>query len=254
MSDTWTLQDEAATPYLNVCNYAANSDEFFKQFKSHPAYRHVLEHVSFEEGQQYLKEIDIDYLDKLDEVKENDSLGSPVIYEYPSVGEISPTTIRYIKNTSDIINKFGNSFDSIVEIGGGYGGLCKVLSSFIKFEQYLLLDLEECNLLSRKYLSHFNLPTLSYRSEEIDEIDENFDLLISNYAFSECHKEVQQDYIERFIKKSNNFYIMHNNFHLELGTIPHEQFVEIMSDTHNVEWYDEHGIHDAPKIIYGSIK
>ena len=254
MSDTWTLQDEAATPYLNVCNYAANSDEFFKQFKSHPAYRHVLEHVSFEEGQQYLKEIDIDYLDKLEEVKENDSLGSPVIYEYPSVGEISPTTIRYIKNTSDIINKFGTSFDSIVEIGGGYGGLCKVLSSFIKFEQYLLLDLVECNLLSRKYLSHFNLPTLSYRSEEIDEIDENFDLLISNYAFSECHKEVQQDYIERFIKKSNNFYIMHNNFHLELGTIPHEQFVEIMSDTHDVEWSNEHGIHDAPKIIYGTIK
>jgi len=128
------------------------------------------------------------------------------------------------------------------------------MSSFIKFDQYLLLDLEECNLLSRRYLSIFNLPTLSHTAEEIDEIDENFDLLISNYAFSECHKEVQQDYIERFIKKSNNFYIMHNNFHLELGTIPHEQFVEIMSDTHNVEWYDEHGIHDAPKIIYGSIK
>ena len=254
MSDTWTLQDEAATPYLNVCNYAANSDEFFKQFKSHPAYRHVLEHVSYEEGQQYLKEIDIDYLDKLDEVKENDSLGSPVIYEYPSVGEISPTTIRYIKNTSDIITKFGTSFNSIVEIGGGYGGLCKVLSSFIKFEQYLLLDLEECNLLSRKYLSHFDLPTLSYRSEEIDEIDENFDLLISNYAFSECHKDVQLDYIERFVKKSNNFYMMHNNIHLELGTIPHEQFVEIMSATHDVEWSNEHGIHDAPKIIYGTIK
>ena len=254
MSDTWTLQDEAATPYLNVCNYAANSDEFFKQFKSHPAYRHVLEHVSFEEGQQYLKEIDIDYLDKLEEVKENDSLGSPVIYEYPSVGEISPTTIRYIKNTSDIINKFGTSFNSIVEIGGGYGGLCKVLSSFIKFEQYLLLDLEECNLLSRKYLSHFNLPTLSYRSEEIDEIDENFDLLISNYAFSECHKDVQLDYIERFVKKSNNFYIMHNNFHPEQGTITHDKFAEIMSDTHDIEWYNEHGIHDAPKIMYGTIK
>jgi len=254
MSDTWTLQDEAATPYLNVCNYAANSSEFFKEFKSHPAYRHVLEHVSFEEGQQYLKEIDIDYLDKLQEIKQNDAIGKPQTYDYPSIGNISPTTIRYIKNTSDIINKFGTSFDSIVEIGGGYGGLCKVMSSFIKFDQYLLLDLEECNLLSRRYLSIFNLPTLSHRAEEIDEIDENFDLLISNYAFSECHKEVQQDYIERFIKKSNNFYIMHNNFHLELGTIPHEQFVEIMSDTHNVEWYDEHGIHDAPKIIYGSIK
>ena len=114
---TWMLQDEAATPYLNVCNYAANSDEFFKQFKSHPAYRHVLEHVSYEEGQQYLKEIEIDYLDKLQEVKQNDSIGEPTTYEYPLVGTMSPTTIRYIKNTSDIISKFGSSFDSIVEIG-----------------------------------------------------------------------------------------------------------------------------------------
>ena len=251
---TWMLQDEAATPYLNVCNYAANSDEFFKQFKSHPAYRHVLEHVSYEEGQQYLKEIEIDYLDKLQEVKQNDSIGEPTTYEYPLVGTMSPTTIRYIKNTSDIISKFGSSFDSIVEIGGGYGGLCKVMSSFIKFDQYLLLDLEECNLLSRKYLSHFDLPTMSYRSEEIDEIDENFDLLISNYAFSECHREVQLDYINRFIKKSNNFYIMHNNFHPEQGTITHDKFAEMMSDTHDVEWYNEHEIHDAPKIMYGTIK
>lgn len=254
MSDTWTLQDEAVNPYLQICKLAARSPDYFNIFKSHPSYRHVLEHVSEDEGQKYLDEIEIDYMDKLDEIKQNDSLGGPVTFNYDEVGNISSTTIRYIKNTSDIITKFGDSFDSIVEIGGGYGGLCKVLSSFVKFEQYLLLDLEECNLLSRKYLSHFNLPTLSHRSEEIDEIDENFDLLISNYAFSECHKEVQQDYIERFIKKSNNFYITHNNFHLELGTISHEQFVEIMSDTHNVEWYDEHGIHDAPKIIYGSIK
>ena len=251
---TWMLQDEAANPYLDVCQYAAKSDEFFKRFKSHPAYTHVLEHVSYEEGKQYLKEIDIDYLDKLQEIKQNDAIGKPNTHEYPSIGKISPTTIRYIKNTSDIINKFGTSFDSIVEIGGGYGGLCKVMSSFVKFDQYLLLDLEECNLLSRKYLSHFDLPTLSHRAEEIDEIDENFDLLISNYAFSECHKKVQLDYIKRFIKKSNNFYIMHNNFHPEQGTITHDKFAEIMSDTHDIEWYDEHGIHDAPKIMYGTIK
>ena len=71
---TWMLQDEAANPYLDVCQYAAkSSDEFFKRFKSHPAYTHVLEHVSYEEGKKYLKEIDIDYLDKLQEIKQNDS-------------------------------------------------------------------------------------------------------------------------------------------------------------------------------------
>ena len=45
---TWMLQDEAANPYLDACQYAAKSDEFFKRFKSHPAYTHVLEHVSYE--------------------------------------------------------------------------------------------------------------------------------------------------------------------------------------------------------------
>ena len=254
MSDTWTLQDEAVNPYLQICKLAAQSSDYFNIFKSHGAYRHVLEHVSEDEGQKYLDEIKIDYMDKLSEIKQNDLLGGPVTYTYDKVGTISSTTLRYLKNTSDIITKFGNSFDSIVEIGGGYGGLCKVLSSFVNFEQYLLLDLEECNLLSRKYLSHFDLPTLSHRAEEIDEIDENFDLLISNYAFSECHKKVQLDYINRFIKKSNNFYIMHNNFHPEQGTITHDKFAEIMSDTHDIEWYDEHGIHDAPKIMYGTIK
>ena len=30
---TWMLQDEAANPYLDVCQYAAKSNEFFKRFK-----------------------------------------------------------------------------------------------------------------------------------------------------------------------------------------------------------------------------
>ena len=251
---TWMLQDEAANPYLDACQYAAKSNEFFKRFKNHPAYTHVLEHVSYEEGKKYLKEIDIDYLDKLQEIKQNDSIGQPHTHEYPSVGTISPTTIRYIKNTSDIVNKFGTSFNSIVEIGGGYGGLCKVMSSFVKFDQYLLLDLEQCNLLSRKYLSFFNLPTLSHRAEEIDEIDENFDLLISNYALSECDRETQMMYIEKFVKKSNKFYIMHNNFHADHGNMSYNEFIDIMADTHDIEYHGEHGIDENPKVMFGVIK
>ena len=254
MSDTWTLQDEAVNPYLQICKLAAQSSDYFNIFKSHGAYRHVLEHVSEDEGQKYIDEIKIDYMDKLSEIKQNDLLGGPVTYTYDKVGTISSTTLRYLKNTSDIITKFGNSFDSIVEIGGGYGGLCKVLSSFVNFEQYLLLDLEECNLLSRKYLSHFDLPTLSYRSEEIDEIDENFDLLISNYALSECNRETQMMYIERFVKKSNKFYIMHNNFHADNGNMSYEEFIDIMADTHDIEYHGEHGIDENPKVMFGVIK
>ena len=251
---SWTLQESAVTPYLSACRAAAQGSDFFKNFKSHPAYRHVLEHVSYEEGQLYLDEIDIDYKDVLDEVKENDKLGTPIQCSYDGVGMISPTTIRYLKNTSDIVNKFGTSFDSIVEIGGGYGGLCKVLSSFVEFEQYLLLDLEECNMLSRKYLSHFDLPTMSYRAEEIVDVEDNFDLLISNYALSECNRETQMMYIERFVKKSDKFYLMHNNFHADNGNMSYEEFIDIMSDTHDIEYYGEHGVPENPKVMFGTIK
>ena len=251
---TWTLQDSAVMPYLQACRAAAQGSDFFRNFKSHPAYRHVLEHVSYEEGQQYLDEIKIDYKDKLDEIKENDALGTPVTCTYDGVGTISPTTVRYLKNTSDIVTKFGTSFNSIVEIGGGYGGLCKVLSSFVDFEQYLLLDLEECNMLSRKYLSHFDLPTMSYQAEEIVELEDRFDLLISNYALSECNRETQMMYIERFVKNSDKFYLMHNNFHADNGNMSYEEFLDVMSDTHDIEYYGEHGVEENPKVMFGVIK
>ena len=251
---SWTLQDSAVVPYLSACRAAAQGSDFFKGFKSHPAYRHVLEHVSYEEGQQYLDEVEIDYKDKLDEIKENDALGTPVTCSYKGVGTISPTTVRYLKNTSDIVNKFGTSFDSIVEIGGGYGGLCKVMSSFVKFENYLLIDLEECNMLSRKYLSNFDLPTMSYQAEEIVDVEENFDLLISNYALSECNRETQMMYIERFVKKSDKFYLMHNNFHADNGNMSYEEFIDVMSDTHEIEYYGEHGVDENPKVMFGVIK
>ena len=251
---SWTLQESAVTPYLSACAAAAQGSDFFRGFKTHPAYRHVLEHVSMEEGQQYLGEIEIDYKDKLDEVKENDLYGNPIQCSYDGIGMISPTTIRYLKNTSDIVNKFGTSFDSIVEIGGGYGGLCKVMSSFVKFEQYLLLDLEECNMLSRKYLSYFDLPTMSYQAEEIVDVEDNFDLLISNYALSECNRETQMMYIERFVKKSDKFYLMHNNFHADNGNMSYEEFIDVMSDTHDIEYYGEHGVPENPKVMFGVIK
>ena len=251
---SWTLQDSAVVPYLSACRAAAQGSDFFKGFKSHPAYRHVLEHVSYEEGQQYLDEVEIDYKDKLDEIKENDALGTPVTCSYNGVGTISPTTVRYLKNTSDIVNKFGTSFDSIVEIGGGYGGLCKVMSSFVKFENYLLIDLEECNMLSRKYLSNFDLPTMSYQAEEIVDVEENFDLLISNYALSECNRETQMMYVERFVKKSDKFYLMHNNFHADNGNMSYEEFIDVMSDTHEIEYYGEHGVDENPKVMFGVIK
>jgi putative sugar O-methyltransferase len=246
---TWNVNNTDARQYLSCCKRAATDDNFFYIFKRDPWYRKILEHVSFEDGKKYLDSTNIDYIHKLEEIKQNDQIGSPFTFDYSKVGTISPTTLRYLKNTSDIINKFGTNLKSIVEIGGGYGGLCKVLSSFVEFENYLIVDLEEANLLSKKYLNHFDLPTQSYCSDEIVSIEENFDLLISNYAFSECEREVQFEYIEKFLKKSNRFYMLYND--LGPNNIHHEEFIGLLSDEYDIEFYFEHDDKTESKVIYG---
>ncbi len=49
---SWTLQEEASRLYLNSCRRAASDPRHFEVFKQDSAYRHVLEHVPFEEGQK----------------------------------------------------------------------------------------------------------------------------------------------------------------------------------------------------------
>jgi len=244
---SWRLPSEAATPYLNVCDYAAKSDDFFNEFKTHPAYRHVLEHVSYEEGLQYYNMIDLDIKE---EVKKNDTFGSPDIYEYPC-GKISPTTLRYVKNTCDIVRNFGSELSSIVEIGGGYGGLCVTASNYIDFDSYLILDQEEPNKLTRKYVSRWDLPHQSCRLDELVlDDDHEFDLCISNYAFSECDLETQTEYLEKIIKKSKRFYLVYNSFTENMQC---SDFIECLSDSYNICSEDDHE-GASPQVIYGTRK
>ena len=59
------------------------------------------------------------------------------------------------------------------------------------------------------------------------------DLLISNYAFSECVKEIQDKYIQKIINNCKRGYVIHNNFE----GYSHIELVNIL--THNVKEYKE---------------
>jgi putative sugar O-methyltransferase len=43
----------------------------------------------------------------------------------------------------------------VVEVGGGYGGLCKTLSVVCDFDEYILVDLPEAVAVQEKYLKNF---------------------------------------------------------------------------------------------------
>ena len=213
----WNSPGDSNRLYVDICSQAAVDDDVFAQFKSIKAYTNVLEHVSKEQGTWYLEtilEMTNDLNDNLEEFKENDKYGNPAILgDYPETGVISPTTLRYIKNTFDMASLVGETpLSRIVEVGGGYGGLCKTLSVVCDFDEYVLIDLPEVVKLQDRYLSNF--PDLHKKcvfvpcteTEEIKDVD----LFISNYALSECDDETQAMYFDKLIANSKFAYLVYN--------------------------------------------
>lgn len=101
----------------------------------------------------------------------------------------------------------------IVEIGGGYGGLCKIISDFCKIESYTLVDLEPALQLSKRFLDDSSINNVKYlNAQDIDRSKDYdlYDLVISNYAFSEISRNIQDLYMDKFLRKSSRGYLLCN--------------------------------------------
>ena len=202
------------TGYPDICLKASQDDETFKVFKTIPEYTQILEHTSVEYGQNYIDLIKRDNPHLLNEenltkFKTNDLYGGSTPHDY---GEftIAPSTLRYIKVLSDLIKVFG-SLDGfkIAEIGGGYGGQCKVICDYFDIKDYHIADIDEANKLTEKYLT--KLDVKNFRNSTFDKLDvEEYDLVISNYAYTELDRGLQDSYKETIINGSTNGYITNN--------------------------------------------
>jgi|688.fasta_scaffold49709_4 putative sugar O-methyltransferase len=209
--------------YTDICKNAYYNDNIFDNFKKIEDYTKILEHTSIEYGYKYLDILfkrykENELLDILKRVSKNDLFGNSTKHNYKVYNQqfsISPSTIYYTKIWSDLILYFG-SLDkmNIVEIGGGYGGQCLVGSLFTGFNSYAIYDLEQVNLLQKKYLSINNINNVSYYSTpnistNIDNIVK-YDLLVSNYAFSELSREIQNEYLNKVLLNCKNGYMIMN--------------------------------------------
>ena len=199
--------------YLAVCQNAVRSGSIFNNFRSYAPYVNVVEACGKDHGQRYLdwirKEasIDLDW----DNISTNDALGNPKLYSYKGLKkDISPTTLRYVKVTAELFKVFG-SLDGldIVEIGVGYGGLCKMIHNYSTPKSYTLVDLPDVLELASKYLEHFNIKNLVFKTSDSD-FKTPSDLCISNYAFSEIQKEFQEIYVDKIIEHTEKGYMICN--------------------------------------------
>lgn len=209
--------------YPRFCELASNDERAFASFRRDPVYRGVVETVTREAGSDYLNKILLQskalsiYFKKF---KKNDNLGDPQVFEYRygflKLKKIvfSPTTLRYIKVLADLQDLFGSLNNMrIIEIGGGYGGQCAIISRAYRPALYAIVDLEPCLKLTRRYLESSGIHGVNYVSMgELDEayFQEGFDLVISNYAFSELSRSVQDEYVSKIISGASRGYFLCN--------------------------------------------
>ena len=198
--------------YNSICKLASTDDEFFRKFKSNREYREILQHVTRNQGKEYLAELKKDswIMSHLPALLD-DKVGMPFRYTYPRLGRVSPTDLRYARVLSDLYYLFGplENF-KIAEIGSGYGGQALAITKIFRVSSYTFYDLPSAAELALKYIRNSSDFQRCYLGG-IDKVPENFDLVISNYAFSELRLEIQENYFSRVIQSSARGYIIYNH-------------------------------------------
>ena len=229
--------------YSNYQSFVSNiKDELFN-FKSNGVYNHILEHVSFEQGKQYIyfiqkyieeNSLNVNFKNKNDYLLLNDKYGSPSKYEYNYNNEkiiCSPSSLRYVLHALLILSHIKSvNLNKIVEVGCGYGGLFLAINHFSKIlnitiEKYYMIDLPEIGGLIQNYLKKLeNDIDIIYSIHSAydygrDILDENL-FFISNYCFTEIEELHRNNYINNlFPKISNGFIIWQTVFKLPISSV-----------------------------------
>lgn len=197
--------------YLTIVELAETDNQIFQKFKSNRQYREILEHVDRDTGQKYLDALNeygnlspkvVEFC-KFDQCK-------PFRYSYYGIGRVSPSNLRYAKIYLDIQILFGSlNGMRIAEIGVGYGGQAHIINLVSKPSLYKLIDIPEVVKLTLKYLDSVGLKLIT--DDNSESFSDNYDLVISNYAFSEISREIQENYLRNIILKSKRGYVIYND-------------------------------------------
>lgn len=226
--------------YPDFCLKASIDSNTFSNFRRSRIYKTILEHVTYELGSAYLLEIekyDLGLMKKMELFKQNDEWGNPEMFEYPKIGTICPSTLRYIKVLAELLFLF-KKIDGlkICEIGVGYGGQCRIINSITAPSKYTLVDIKSALMLSQRYLDNYIINSvLKYNTMNELEVD-RYDLLISNYAFSELPRTVQDVYLKKVILNCKKGYITYNEIVPEyFNSYKKEELLDIIPNSRVVD-------------------
>jgi len=211
--------------YLSLVDLSIRNGQYFKKFKANREYRKILEHVTRRFGREYWE-----IIKRYEGV--NSRLNTficadfcnPYRFTYPGIGRVSSTNLRYAKIALDLEKLFGSTKPlNIIEVGIGYGGQAIAINELNGFTSYQLVDLPEVQRLAEKYIETFYPSIVPKLSSTL----KNWDLLISNYAFSELSREIQEEYIAKYIMNSKKGYVIFNDItDNQFSTFSVAEFIE----------------------------
>lgn len=206
--------DSEKSSYPEFVFRAVDDKRIYKKFRRSTKYRQILEHVDKNLGMKYLElistQVNLSEIRTKLHLSQIDSVGNPYMYNYPGIGDISPSTLRYLWTLIDIEKKCGDLDDlSVYELGVGYGGQAALLQKRFKIKDYVAFDLPQVLLLAKKFLkdvqANVNLIEGNFHSNQKP------DIFISNFSFSELPKELQLEYLQKVVSKSPRGYMIMNS-------------------------------------------
>ena len=200
--------------YLTVVRKALYNENVFKTFKLHPYYRRIIDTnddlgLRCFQVSRYMQDTEFKISTA---IKDFDAIGGPRVVNFSGELSLSANMLRYIYFAEMIKDLFGEMKGfNICEIGCGNGGQLVALDQMTEFDNYLLMDLPDVLALTSKCLertilkNRFSISTLNTFNTNID-----IDIVISNYAFSELPRPLQDIYVRKVLSKSKRGFMAMN--------------------------------------------
>jgi hypothetical protein len=213
-------------------------------FKSDVRYQLVLEHVTHNQGLQFIDQIRAEYptywdgiLAVLPEiVRENDRYGTPAVEPCDLLGfPCSPSNFRYLSQAMRLFThaeSLGLQAIHVLELGAGYGGLALYVyrlahlfpSLFIA--AYTTVDLPDAATVQSRMAAALNVPIVSVNG--LDEMAIAWALkrsqasrfLFSAYAFSEFDADTRAWYVEHLVRHCDHGVVIWNFVNGVVGLDP----------------------------------
>jgi hypothetical protein len=120
---------------------------------------------------------------------------------------------KHIMQLTFLFNNSNMEFNRIVEIGGGFGNMCRLCNNIIKYNNWDIIDLPHMLELQKFYLENEmeNMSKIKFvDAHEKVSYNNSVDLVIGTHSVSEFSWEIFLDYFRNVISKSKYFFMGYN--------------------------------------------